>query len=420
MSQNKHSSNLRNLVKNPFVNDFFVYIPVVSFLFANIFIILFFNSFIAFNDFNLDDKLGVDMGTFFTYIKPILFYLIGIMLSVAFAKPNWMIRISELISLKSRNNSSKENKYKLTELNSSKENESTVEESKKTVWNLLVSTIELIVNSLLLFRTILFNIFNDSFILLVFWVSYLLILSFINIVTYSSTYEYSVFFSAIGMVGILAGFFQYYTKTYHDNVISKIEKHLLNYVTSYLSDNVTFVDFKAHFSNTNNQDEQEILRDIDYAISNRGVAKKELRETFIQLKQTRTPLNISISNNYFSSFDNMSSFRSFDNIVTGYNKEKKKVLNQMYLEYFRAKYLDFVQKVSNDNISNLRSMLLPAILFFDEMDIDLYRLNSLSKRENDINNNDSFIWHYDQLIIDCYFIIVDNVTLNEISRKFVK
>ena len=423
MSQDTQLSDLKNLLNNSLVNKILRHIPILSFIVANALIIHFFSYFLIYPNLHVSELFGLEANFFPAYIKSIIIYLVGGLLSIAFVKPNWMIKISELITANPQNEKSDESNSVIREMDIDAEIvfKSTLDRLKNALWNRFVYLAELFVNLLLMGRMIIFNIFNDSFMLLVFWAFYFFLLSIPRVVVYSSKYDYAVFFSAIGMIGILAGFFQYYIKTYHEKVISKIEKYIMNYVTSYLRESITAADFKSFFSKTNNKKKQEIMNDfIEVINSRKGITKNEMMKTTASRSQRRTPLTINVSNNYFGVFDDIGVFRQFDSVTCEYSTIKKEVLMEMLSEYFQEKYRQFAYKVDNDNLSNLRNMLLPAIPFFDEMNVDLYRLNALSELEDNISNNTSFTKHYEQFLISCYFTIMDKVTLTKSSSKFIK
>lgn len=392
---NKEKVNIKKYAKNPTVKRFLGSIFFLSFLSANLLLIIFFDFFLDIHRLPLIIKGG------FEFKDPIyLYYVFGFLLTILFIKTKWIINIFQKTE-QTVDSTDSENKIKKSKIN-------------------LDSIKKFLLNSILLLRIAVFNIFNEAFILIVFWVLYLFILSIFQLIKYPNDYDFSPFFTAVGMIGIISGFFQLYINTYQEKVTSTIEKHLIHFTSKYVQTHINPNDFSSY------------LEDKDYAYRklidkfkkiDAEISKDDIFELINHQKGFRSPLYLQISNTY-SNKDTFSKFNNFDIEAENYTDKEKETLNEMYKKYFKHKRDEFVSYIEkHDGFKELNSLLLPSIIFFDEMNVNLYRLNSLldNPSVSSTNKHKRFSEHYNDFFINCYLeligIILDsNSTIQPVSN----
>jgi hypothetical protein len=246
------------------------------------------------------------------------------------------------------------------------------------------------------------------FILIVFWIFYLFILTITQLIVFPKNYDFSPFFTTVGIIEIIAGFFQFYTNNYQEKVVSKIENHLMNFTLKYIQSNINpndFINFFAgEWGDTNKLIEK--FKKIDEEIST-----DDILESINYGRGFRGSIYFQIYNTY-SNKDTLSKFNSFDQEASDFSSIEKKTLDQMYKRYFSFKYDEFTAFVrKHDDFRDLKSLLLPTIVFYDEMNVNLYRLNNLvNSKMNPIPEYKKFSEYYNDFFIKCYLELIGDVS----------
>jgi hypothetical protein len=290
------------------------------------------------------------------WIFPI-YYVIGIVLSVFLIKIKWIISVTE--QTKFEKNGSSKNEY---EIGGNTSNTTSVK--------------KIIVNVLILIRLLIFNIFNEVFVLIVFWSFYIFLLSIFPFINYPLNYDFTPFFTAMGMIGIIAGLFQVYVNTNEEKVMFKVKQHLKNYLITYIQHNATKEDFIEYFSN------------VDY-----GNKEKQKNNIISMLKKTPP-------------------------VYKRHNRPTKdniSVLDTMCDEYFTNKFNHFTEVMrKEDGLIKLKGELLSSIVFFDEIEPDLYNLDDILNNTNTIcidDYNTIFSKHHKKFVNQCGLALIEKVSM---------
>lgn len=264
---------------------------------------------------------------------------------------------------------------------------------RKKIW----LTIPLILVRLVFLNTIQYLLFT-----LIVWVFAVGVLLMFGYATLLSKYS-SEFYNAIGLVGILAGFFQYYTQRYEtktqNNLISKFNKLLSS------------CDKKISIDNFRRFIEKNGTRFSAFNV----LLKKTINLSPYYL--SRLPgKSINVYSLNFAS--EQEKYRVFEDSV---KDSTKKELLGVYSEFFNEKKAEIIEEINKEKIaSELIEMLLSNINFFAEAKSDLIGIKEQNLEES--TNAEEFIANmrfsiFDEVLTNCLFENNNKKNSNESEGK---
>jgi hypothetical protein len=218
-----------------------------------------------------------------------------------------------------------------------------------------------LINSIiLLLKNIFFNILNDLFILSILWGFIFGVLFIFNLVSLSS--NFNNFATAITIIGVFSGLYQFYIKNYKEKIFSDIINMLSRYVTN-ATKRITFNDFLESIKDSEKKNEiNEIVKSKIECIAK----TKGFRDN--RLIIFNMPISIS----------DRSIFYNIEYIIK--EKQSKRLtysdLNNLYREYFNEKYISFKREIDSQDFTETKQILLSSFIFLDEILNSIWKLNS--------------------------------------------
>jgi hypothetical protein len=369
----QQKSRFIDFVKNPSMVSLIEYLPLISFIISNFFILKIFDHFFCLNQFTI-----FSLPSNFTFW---IYFLIGLILSMLIIKTNFVIRIKngigdfiaffgELGSFFRRITKKKKlHSWKLTDI------------------------------FLMSIRNLFFNVLNDLFILTIFWVSFFCILFFFGKLPLPTDFDFSPFFEAIGAIGILSGFFQIYTDSFKKQTTELIQSFTKKQLK--ILEEVSMDDFLAFLGQKGKREDAE-------KIANKIVnTDKVLSEVMSYPGFRNTPITVyNLPSLGYSS--SMSMFQILDVYVSAFPSEiSKEQLNKYYDEYFSAKLKQYRDESKSSDIAEMQKLIFSTIVFSDEV------LSSLTKVDIDFPEDDkvpeNFIEFYKKFSFSCINVLLDKL-----------
>ena len=260
-------------------------------------------------------------------------------------------------------------------------------------------------------RNLFFNILNDIFILTIFWASFFTLLYFMGIITLPNPFVFTKFAEAIGVIGILSGFYQIYTEKYRDqskDLMSSFTKGQLKIIQE-----VSMDDFLDYLKRTN---EQSIITQIkDILFSGEKLVNEHLLRPGAGGSRSTSQINF-YGLPSLGLTDTMSSFQYLDAYSALFpDKLKKEHLNHIYSGYFKEKISRFEKSKDADNIiQEMRKSLVSTIIYSDEV------LASISKFDVDFpevpQKPNKFTDFYNQFLLACVDVLLSKLLFGEASQ----
>jgi hypothetical protein len=329
-----HQLRIEELVKGRFFKLIVKILPIICFGITNILIFIIFNYFFHFENFQM-------------YGLPWLwiYLIIGIVLSFCILKPQWLFT-SNFVSRKE------------TQISIQDELEDKDE---------IIHKIGVINSFLILIRTFFFNILNDLFISVIFWISFFFIVLFIpfyfGIQNPPQIPNLTNLAAIIGLIEVIAGLFQLYINSYRESVSEKVQNSLISFIkqatlTINLNDFDKFLDEEcpnsrikhrlSEFSNSKNT----ILSQLNTANYH---ANKKNKYFFININNF-TPWQV----------DPILAFVYLDNYVSEKHEFDLPELHKKYNSYFNWRLNQFKNEVDKLDLNEIRALIFSNITFFDE------------------------------------------------------
>lgn len=363
---------VKSLVTHPVVLFLVNDLPVLSFLVANCVIFYIINFF-----WKLD------------LIYSILIFIIGVLLSLAIIKPSYFL---DLDGLRKR-----------------------VEMLKNTLRGseshllLKISPSELFSFSL---RNLFFNMLNDSFVLLIFWLTIYGGTILLNLTILPGDNEFRLFSETMVLIGIISGLFQFYVKEYKTRnmkiINSLIEKRLSE------AKNVSFLDFRKFLKDKNLTSLESKIDEIikgKYVQTPGGILpciiKKERSEFPIYNIYNQISRPIGLNDNQL--------FIYLESYAEGHPDLNKNDLVKQYRDYFSAKRQDINKAGRKQKTKELRKLMFTAIFFSDE--IIYSHLNALTSLPESKDRPDCFIDIFNNFANNCAFDLFKQVVTYEPERS---
>lgn len=351
---------------------FIQYLPFFSFPFANYFILKIFDHFLVLNQtsyFNINPAW-----TFW------IFYVIGLILSLLIIKTNFALKFKQFFLEFWRFFALLYKGLKTLIFN---------RELQIPNWgfpNVLLMAI----------RNLFFNILNDLFILTIFWTAFFFLLFFMGLFTLPASFNFQNFAEALALIGILSGFFQFYTSAYREDfrqLFASIVKEQLHIIQE-----VSMEDFLSYLEDRH---EQVLLGKIRSTIFKDNIFKgmiqlKGARDSHITI-YSAPPLGWNNAIYLFQYLDSCSIMSP--EIIT------REVLNKQYEGYFAEKFKKFKNSFVNSEMDETRQLITSTIIYSDEV------LTSLTKASIEFPDEDiepeSFVEYYHKFTYDCMYHYLD-------------
>jgi hypothetical protein len=367
-------SQFIKFVKNPSMIQLIEYLPLISFLIANYFILKIFDYFLNFYQFTI--LIIPPEFTFWVY------FLIGVPFSLFLIKTNFMMKIK----------TSGEDFLKFL-INCIKFFINFGSKMRKLTsnWNLF----DIFLMSI---RNLFFNILNDLFILTIFWASFFTILYCFGELPFPKDFVFTSFFEAISVIGILSGFFQFYTTEYKKQSTDLIQSFTKSQLK--ILQEITVEDF---FDFLYRKGEEKLAEKIsDKVLKTDKVFSDIIHHSGFRPQQ----INLySIPSQGYS--NSLSTFQIIDMHATVFKEINKAQLNRYYDEYFSEKLYQFKMKFDSYEIGEMRKMIFSTIVFSDEV------LSSLSKViidfPDETESPKNFSVFYQRFTVDCLNVLLDKL-----------
>jgi hypothetical protein len=219
-------------------------------------------------------------------------------------------------------------------------------------------------------RLAFYNIFNDLFLIIIFWSMYVGIAYKVF-----NLYELKYFDSFIGVltvIGILAGIFQYYIKSYKENEIPKIFSSL-NILEHSIDTKYTFLEFKRFIEE--NEPTYSVIRD-----------RIDLMLDFTKFQPILHKGVLLIKPNIVPSIEGQEYFLRLDTQDT----LDKALLIRAYANFFENRRLEVKKMIDDFDWKKLQSQFLSNIVFFDESIRDIIKnIGSINEKQSKIYKNPS-------------------------------
>ena len=294
-----------------------------------------------------------------------IYLIVGTLCSFLLIKTNLFITPKRRIKKEEKASSRKEEKLKLKV---EKGDISSISMIGK--WNFII----------ILIRLLFFNIMNDLFIVLIVWS----ILFSVGYVTGLITLVPGTFSTLVGLlsiIGILSGIFQFYIQTYKQKIIQQITNTLREHSIGILK-KYSFNDFLNYTEKGNKSFcgliEQKIRKNTIY----------RLLEGFRDQRRSGKDItNITLN----MSGNDILLARSLD-----YSDIDKGKLKQAYDTYFKSKNQEIKKEIDKLNFQEIRKILFPNIMFFDEGMAQLIRISHNFENIEEPASYEEFLSYYSE------------------------
>jgi len=227
----------------------------------------------------------------------------------------------------------------------------------------------------ILCRLIFFNIAKDLFLILIIWTSLFAFLYWINLVNFVGNTTFAGLAGVLSTIGIIAGIFQFYTHFYRQQVIEKIIRSMIQYFIK-ISQKISYDEFL------------EYLKNHKKAIYN-SVVNSEPSKLYPPLQVIAAKNRGKENNLYVFNFYNPSDLMIAMAVELAQDKnisEKQRLINE-YKAFFREKNREIKEELDKINVRGLRRILLPNIIFFDEILAEIVKMTYENEEEKE---NESF------------------------------
>ncbi|MDD4300170.1 MAG: hypothetical protein PHO78_05920 [Methanomicrobium sp.] len=376
-NQNTPSEIVEDLIKNPVVFLLIHDLPLLSFFVANIFIFL-----------TIDHYLSVNQ------LISLFIFLIGFILSIVIIKTHYFLEIKSIPKRIS-------NVYQY--FFDKSESKSKQNKLPKIRFGEIFAFIS---------RNFFFNLLNDSFILLIYWLLFFAILIKFSVASIPDTVKLSEFSLLIGVIGIISGLFQFYVKDYKEKSKEIINSMVKNSLAS--TSKISFSDFKQFLKDNKNN---SLLKNIDDVIRGRYFQGQSniLPYTVTKGRSSYQIINVYNHINRPIDQDNLQLFVYFENYPEDQKELKKQELLHRYRLYLQSKQQQIKNEEKSEKIKELRKLLFTTIIFSDDM------LFSYLKFFSDIPENipepESFSDYYSNFILNVIYDLFHDVLFFECDKK---
>lgn len=359
-------TKVEKFIKNPLSMVFFYDLQIVSFLLANIAILFILNYYFQLSQ--------------IVYIFTAIF---GIFLSVIIIKTYYFLDIS----------SAKDRFMDLGRYLLKRPKFQDVEKPSINIIEFIGFT----------FRNIFFNLLNDSFIVLIYWIFTFTILIWIQIAKIPE--NFTEFAEVMALVGIISGLFQIYIKDYKQNSSNMI-KSIIEEKMSIIN-SISLKDFQIFLIKKNKENFVKVIQKI---IQEKDIISQETLEAYRSIG--REKIALSVHNIHVPRMIDSNSINGFFELEMYIDRDQNVNIRELHYQY--EDYLDekrnlFKSKITEKNISELRKILFSMIIFSDEITISLLRVSSGIPRKT--NTPTTFVEFYSNFQRECVYDLLHLVML---------
>ncbi|MCZ7358013.1 MAG: hypothetical protein O8C66_05895 [Candidatus Methanoperedens sp.] len=212
------------------------------------------------------------------------------------------------------------------------------------------------------------------------------------------------FYNIIGLVGILAGFFQYYIQRYEDKIQTKLSLKM-NRLVSISDREVSFGNFKEFLNKSKNF---TILNKTLKKITEEDERNKH-KFKLVQFTLARMPGKEINIYPLLMPPSRQDEYKLLEDEIAGYNDSIYAELLEAYKRFFSIKRGEILEKINKENVANeLIEMLFLNINFITEVKSDIIGL-----KKEDIENLKSANEFIDNMKVE----IFDDLLSNSFIKK---
>ncbi len=339
--------DIYNVFKSNRINFIIKYLPLISLILSNLFIIVIFSNFFKLN-------FGFNLVLFY-----LILFIIGMFISI------FLLYTTYFISVKSNKNEIFDSINLTHELNID-------------LWNIFV----------IILKNIFFNVLNNLFILIIIWTCIFYILYILNIISFYIDFIY--FATMITIIGVFSGFFQIYLKSYKEKISLKISNFLFKPINDILTD-ISFLNFIDYHKEDDCYSDLErfILTEEKLPSSKKGY--RPIPYSLIKI------VGNSSNKDYFNSLESLIKMKKINNISI----EK---LDTMYEDYFNNKFEKFKLNIINFDFTETKKYIFSELFFFEDLFVDLIKINI---SQNHTNSNYNYDKHYSDFQKNCLNYLIE-------------
>jgi len=253
--------------------------------------------------------------------------------------------------------------------------------------------------SLLSVRLVLFNILNDLFMITIIWTALFGASSLI----FSTSINGDLLVRTLTILGIFAGIFQYYISESKRNYSNKLESSISNYVKEHIALDISIRDFLKECEK--NKDLYNRMKKILFD----EVEKKKNKKIYDKRIQFVNNINLSLNMNASLFFQYIELYEEF---AKEGSKNKAELLNA-YENFFKNKFTNFKEKVKKEDFSDLKKQLYSGIFFFNDVLMDIYKMDFTLSESNEPEEKSNFNEFYIKFAKDCTTHLVSFICVGE-------
>lgn len=266
-------------------------------------------------------------------------------------------------------------------------------------------------NYLILQRLFFFNVLNDLFILTLFWGSLFFIFYFVPFsfgrIPLPQGFSVTNFVALITLIGVIAGFFQLYISNYKETVVQRMQNTVSKHLKNCLKE-VSPWDFVEHLKEASKN--SELAKKVENFLENdENISQKYMKryKSVINSGGRRDYPNLIIYNLLSpATSDPINIFRNIDRYAEYELPEpEREELKENYRSYFNLKRQQFINELLKMDLNGVRKVVFSSIIFFDETFSDYISLNfESSNRTENLEFFEDFLQDY---ALNCVFEFFD-------------
>lgn len=317
--------SFNELLNSNKIKRIIVGLDVTSFVLANLIIFLIINYFYNFSLFGWKSILVL-----------FIYFFVGLGISFVFLKTETLIDIG-----KKEKQTQSNNKIIDIEINDKNQQEYIQKKLSIGIFNLF----------LILFRLLFFNILKELFLIIIVWLSFLTSIFYMtNFISLENTYAFTNFVSVVTVLGVISGIFQFYISSYKQQISQKVLNSLTKYFIKIMN--------KVSYQNF-----------LDYLCENH----KDIYNDVADFKQENKILQLLAKRHLPGKQINVFNFSFYKNefILEHINTNSK--AKTKLKKFFEIKNEEIKKELDLISVKELRKVLLPNIIFFNDIILELIK-----------------------------------------------
>lgn len=333
-----NSKFIAGLVQNRAIRWFLSTLSILSFILANLIIFIVMSRFLVFS------------------INPLFLFFSGLVVSFLLIKTHLFISTKKKAEEKEKDTSGK---TWIDQISSIKK------KVKIGIWNVF----------LVITRLLFFNVLNDLFMVLIVWCGILGVYCFAGFIKVTAIQDLT---GVLTIMGILLGLFQFYIKFYRDQVYQRMLNNIVKYFTE-ISKKLTFSNFLKYIEQNHQNFYEKINSEL--RVNPAYPILKIFKDERIRGGKEITNITLNI---YPTSDILLSQLLELSRI--GKNELKK-----IYKEFFELKSKEIKNEIDRLDLVELRKLILPNIMFFDEVMSEIANMMYLSESNKEPESYQEFL-----------------------------